>query len=171
MKNLSKYLIPAALVVGACTAAAQAQFGTNADQEYGDQLWNSLMDADLVGENAIMARPYEGTSPHGQILVTLEQNLEVQGETGSVIVKRNYAGDGISRDAVSNSPQEYLNSITVMFQREGFDPENNDWFWAKYFPDGSYDTAPNGTSLVGRPTGCITCHQQEEDMVFLNDRY
>jgi hypothetical protein len=65
-----------------------------------------------------------------------------------------------------------------MFQREGYDSDNNDWFWAKYLPDGSFDSNPAGVPLTGRiakgmNSGCIACHTAApgDDMVFLNDRY
>jgi hypothetical protein len=172
MKKLIRILaLPAALILTVCTAVAQAPFGTEAHQQYGDRLWQQLEEAGLVGDGAMMARPYQGTAPHGEIIVTLEHELEVDGETGALLVKRNYMGDDATIQAVSNNPAQYLDSITVMFQRAGYDPENNDWFWAKYRPDGSYDTAPNDADLVGSPTGCVSCHSQEEDRVFLNDRY
>jgi hypothetical protein len=62
---------------------------------------------------------------------------------------------------VANHPNQYLGAITVMYQRkEGYDPENNNWFWAKYKPDGSLDKNPKGMALAGRvakgmPQGCI----------------
>lgn len=161
------------LSLSAGAANAQSGFGTSEDISYGNTLWNVLLEQKLVGEGAIMARPYEGTQPHGQMLVTLETEIEVNGQRGELLVKRNYAGDNITMEAVSNNPRAYLNSTTVMFRRDGYDPDNGNWFWAKYFPDGSYDTAPNGTPLVGRAAGCIACHSMAEgdDMVYLNDRY
>ncbi|MEX0903695.1 MAG: cytochrome P460 family protein [Pseudohongiellaceae bacterium] len=161
------------VLLGSLTVLAQAPFGGDADREFGDQLWNALEERALVGDDALMARPYEGTEPHGSILVTLDGDVEVGGESGTVIVKRNYGGQDASIDTVSDSPGDYLMAVTVMFQRQGFDPQNNDWFWAKYFPDGSYDTAPNGTALVGRAAGCISCHSEAagDDMVYLNNRY
>lgn len=162
--------IPAIMTAAACTFA-QAPFGTDEHRRYGDRLWDRLEERNLVGDGAMMAMPYEGTSPHGEVLVTLEHELELGGETGALLVKRNYGGNGATIESVGNNPQEYLASITVMYQRSGYDRENNDWFFAKYLPDGSYDSAPNGNALVGSPTGCVTCHSQEEDRVFLNDRY
>jgi hypothetical protein len=51
-----------------------------------------------------------------------------------------------------------------MFRREaGYDPDNNDWFWVKYTPDGGLHTNPKGMKLAGRvakgmPQGCLACH-------------
>lgn len=168
--------VPLTLVLAAGTwlsVAAQAPFGSEDEQSYGDALWAALEDKNFLGEDAIMAKPYTGTDPHGTILVTLVGEVEVNGDRGTVIVKHNYAGDDATVDSVATNPRDYLDSTTVMFERAGYSPENHDWFWAKYLPDGSYDTAPNGAALVGSPTGCVTCHQDApgDDMVFLNDGY
>ena len=51
-----------------------------------------------------------------------------------------------------------------MFQRaEGYDPENQNWYWAKYLADGSLDRNEQGMQLAGRVAkgadqGCIACH-------------
>ncbi|MEX0619462.1 MAG: cytochrome P460 family protein [Pseudohongiellaceae bacterium] len=158
---------------GVIGVAAQAPFGTTEHRAYGDALWESLREQKLVGDGAIMSMPYEGSDPHGMVLATLESEVEVNGDSGSVVVKRNYGGPQATIETVSNNPDEYLMATTVMFKREGFDPENQNWFWAKYMPDASYDTAPNGAALVGTPTGCVSCHAEAPggDMVFLNDRY
>lgn len=153
--------------------AQNMAFGTNNDIAFGNALWQALERSNLVGDNAIMARPYEGQQPHGMKLVTLEAEVTVNGERNEVIIKHNFGGEGATVEAVSNNPAQYLAATTVMFRRAGFDAEHGDWFWAKYLPDGSYDKAPNGTSLVGKAAGCIACHGTAPggDMVFLNDRY
>ncbi len=56
----------------------------------------------------------------------------------------------------------YLNenyeALTIMFQREeGYDPGNNDWFWAEYNPDGSI-LVYEGAHLSGRSPLCLGCH-------------
>lgn len=173
-KALSAVLLSLVLTgVGWVGVAAQSSFGTDEHQSYGDALWAALSEKNFVGEDAIMSKTYEGTNPHGTVLVTLVGNAEVNGDNGTVIVKRNYGGPGATMDSVSDNPEEYLMATTVMFQREGYAPENDDWFWAKYLPDGSYDTAPNGAALVGSPTGCVSCHSTApgDDMVFLNNGY
>lgn len=173
---ICKQIVTGVVLLLGFTAGLQGQepgFGEEEHRAFGDALWEKLDEQNLVGEGAIMSMPYEGSQPHGSVLVTLESEVTVDGVDGAVIVKRNYAGEGASVDSVMNNPADYLGAITVMFQREGFDADNNDWFWAKYFPDGSYDQAPNGKDLVGAAPGCISCHSEEVtgDMVFLNDRY
>lgn len=165
--------LPLLFLLSNMALSQPAPFGTQNDIAFGDTLWDALVTARLAGNDSIMARPYEGTQPHGNKLVTLESDITVNGITAEVIIKHNYGGDGSTIDAVSNNPQEFLMATTVMFRRPGFDANNHDWFWAKYLPDGSYDKAPNGNALVGKGPGCIACHSAAPggDMVYLNDRY
>jgi hypothetical protein len=163
------------------TAGAQEQdnlaFGGPEDAAYADALWQSLVDAKLAGENAIQVRPYEGTEPHGFALATIYSDLGVNGRTGQVIVKRNYGPEGVSVEEVLSDPVEHLAAITVMFKREeGYDPDNQNWFWVKYLPDGSLDQNPMGVRLAGRVAkgadqGCIACHSGAPggDYEFLRD--
>lgn len=169
------FLLPACLVTfTSFVACAQTMpFGSVAEQDYGTNLWRVLETAKLVGEDKIMAWPYEGNPPHGDKLVTLESRITVNGQTGPVLVKHNYGPD-VSLEEVSNNPAGSLVATTVMFKRQGYDSDNRDWFFAKYLPDASYDVAPDGsTPLVGSPTGCVTCHSNApgSDMVFLNNKY
>ncbi len=56
-------------------------------------------------------------------------------------------------------------SLTAMYKREaGYDPEDGDWFWAKYNPDDTVQKNPAGVALAGRvakgaPHGCIACQR------------
>lgn len=168
------------LLTGSMAVMSHAEpFATDEDRAFGEKLWSSLVRAKLAGDNKIMSTPYEGQHPHGAILDTMESVIRIDGEQGPVIVKNNYGGEGVSRSAVANDPSEYLVSVTVMFQRDDYDEDNNNWFWAKYLPDGSFDTNPNDTPLVGRvvkgnkEAGCIACHTGApgNDLVFINDRY
>ncbi len=92
---------------------------------------------------------YPGKPPHGAFLTTYVSDdafssLEAKEGSlpdGSIIVKENYM------------PDKTLAALTVMYKEAGYDPQNNDWFWAKY--------APNGTvQAEGKIAGCITCHIQ-----------
>lgn len=154
-------------------------FGGPADVAFAERLWESLKDLRLVGPRAIIAQPYEGSEPHGTILMTLDTELEVDGREGTVIVKKNYGGENISIESVATNPNLFLGAITVMFRREpGYDTQTQNWFWAKYSPDGSLQTNPAGAALAGRISrnpedGCIACHQfaPGDDFVFLHDRF
>ena len=166
--------------LGLWTWAVQAQdkpFGDAASVKYSQELWAALDKAKLVGANAMASEPYEGQEPHGAILETIEMNITVGGHTGAAWVKRNYGPGGISVQQVSSDPAKHLKAVTVMYKREaGYDPDNKDWFWAKYKPDGSLDKNPKGMQLAGRVAkgmdmGCIACHSAADggDYLFRND--
>lgn len=159
-------------------AETQPPFSGPANVEYAGVLWQTLVDEHLAGPEAIQATPYEGQEPHGAILVTVERPLTLGEHTGQVIVKRNHLGEGVSKEAVANDPARFLDSVTVMYQREaGYDPDHKNWFWAKYKPDGSLATNPKGMALAGRVAkgadqGCIACHAAAPggDYVYNHDR-
>ncbi|MDP2645760.1 MAG: cytochrome P460 family protein [Desulfobacterales bacterium] len=179
---MKKRLIMALLMAGFLLTGATvyaAPFGNPDDVAYAETLWNVLVKFKLAGRGMINSVPYTGQDPHGAILESLDRNITVNGHTGAVIVKRNYGGKDVSKAAVANNPAKYLMAVTVMFKRErGYDPENKDWFWAKFKPDGSLDANPKGMKLAGRvakgmPQGCIACHKaaQGGDYVFGHDRF
>lgn len=58
---------------------------------------------------------------------------------GSILVKENY-----------NSQGEFT-AITVMAKIEKYDPDNGDWFWAHFNPDGT-------VNMEGNVKGCLECH-------------
>jgi hypothetical protein len=90
---------------------------------------------------------YEGTEPHGMLLTTYVNQLARQAlengtlplPEGAVVVKENYMPDGT------------FDASTVMVKRQGYAPEHNDWFWAKY------DAAGNA-EVAGRADMCQACH-------------
>ena len=162
----------AALALSTGGAMAQAMFGGDEDQAYAAKLWAVMVDARLAGDNMVMAFPYEGVAPHGMMLETFYTSASVDGHTGTLIVKRNYGPEGVEVDQVLGDPAKHLGAYTVMFQREdGYDPDNANWFWVKYLPDGSLDKNPAGMALAGMvgknaEAGCIACHQGDDDYVF-----
>ncbi len=159
------------------TTVSAAPFGGTEDITYSQNLWSAMVNAGYVGPNSIMSQPYTGTPPHGKILDTFDGTVTVNGTTGAVIVKRNYGGPDVSIENVANEPAKYLKAITVMFKRRGFDPEDKDWFWVKYKPDGSLHENEKGMKLAGKiakgmPKGCIACHKAAPggDFMFNYDR-
>jgi hypothetical protein len=78
---------------------------------------------------------------------------------------------------VQENPADYLMAVTPMVQREqGYDADNNDWYWVKYGPDGSIamndmEVAMAGRVAKGMPMGCIACHANAGggDYLFAND--
>lgn len=165
------------LSVGGASVAQNAPFGTDTDAEYAALLWEAMVAVKLAGEGSIMSLPYEGTDPHGMLLETFYTEATIDGHTGSLVVKRNYGPVGVEVEAVQMEPEKYLGAYTVMFRREaGYDVDNQNWFWAKYLPDGSLDKNPKGMRLAGRvakgaDAGCIACHTGAggDDFLFTTD--
>ncbi len=166
-------------------AVQAAPFGGNDDVSYATSLWNALERSKLVGADAIQTVPYAGQAPHGSVLQTLESTITVHnnqagphGDTGIVIVKRNFGGENVTKETVANNPDQDLMAITVMFKRNGYDADTQDWFWAKFKPNGMLHVNPKNMKLAGRVAkgmdkGCIACHKaaQGGDYVFNHDRY
>jgi len=174
MKKMNMvYLGILLLAIGTVNAAP---FGGEADVKYAKDLWTSMVNASYAGQDAIKSRPYTGQHPHGAILDTIEGPINIGGKLHRIIIKRNYGGPGVSMDTVANDPEKYLKAVTVMLKRPGYDPDDKDWFWVKYLPDGSLDKNPAGMKLAGmvakgKPKGCIACHTAAPggDMVFTSD--
>ena len=149
----------------------QVPFGSVNDLALADSLWTIIADKhsgyltwNSWGEAEV--EMYEGESPHGAFLKTYVSSnasrTPDQIPHGSIIVKENYMAD------------RTLGPLTIMWRLHGYDPDNFDWFWAKYLPDGALDKNPKGIKLAGRvakgmDVGCISCHDQtDQDLVFTN---
>lgn len=177
MKQRSKLFAAVAvgaLTVGglyATTAIGQAEFGTADDVEYAAALWQALDDASLVGDRLIHGTFYQGVEPHGFVLETFFSSITLDGVTAPVVVKRNYGPEGVTAEEVTNNPGDHLMAVTVMYQRPGFAPDTNDWFWASYMADGNLLLADE-TPLAGNVGTCIGCHGNApgDDWLFLTDR-
>ncbi len=182
-----KYLVLASLVLAFAVAAcgpseeavkqdlpkmkkpatmAEPAFGGPEDAAYAEKLWRQM---EKLGFNSTHGVLQPGESPHGDVIEIIEGMIG----SSKVIVKRNYAGEGVSVEAVEADRAMYLAAITVMAKREtGYDTDNLDWFWVKYDPDGAISANPQGRSLAGRvakgmDTGCIACHQGAADSEML----
>ncbi len=164
-----------ALLTSPVIAQGMAPFGTEHDVGYAGLVWKAMEAANLVGDHAIKSRPYDGTPPHGKMLETFYTTATVDGHTGTLIVKRNYGPEGVDAEQIMMDPGKHLGAITVMFQREaGYDEDNQNWFWAKFLPDGSLDKNAKGMQLAGRVAkgadkGCIACHSTQDDYIFTTD--
>jgi hypothetical protein len=185
MKKFARRLAGAAAVASFATVALMiplqstnaqnAPFGGPDDIAYAQSLWQELEAAKLAGEGSMHSNFYEGSEPHGFVLELFDTDATVNGHNGRLVVKRNYGPD-IEVDVASNNPEKHLAAITIMFRREaGYDEDNQNWFWAKYLPDGSLDKNPKGMQLAGRvakgaDVGCIACHSAADDYLFVTDR-
>lgn len=129
------------------------------DMRRGTQLYTAITEKDDYKKWLLWpgkGKLYPGTEPHGSLLTiyvtadvrrTIEKNRGMMMDN-SIIVKENY-----------NSDKELM-ALTVMQKIKGYDAEHNDWFWAKYSPDGTVEAA-------GKVETCINCHEQSESVDYL----
>jgi hypothetical protein len=159
--------------------------GSKADIAYADKVWRVMEAERMVGANAAKQEPFfGGAKPHGMVLELVYRNVKVNNHDGFIVVKKNYDGDGVSVESVTLNRSRYLSSITIMYQREsGYDEDNQNWFWAKYKPDGRLFQKPGEgkiTQLAGRiwkgktkdqNKACIYCHSSAGggDYIFYPD--
>jgi hypothetical protein len=148
-------------------------FGTDEDVIYAEKIWRVMEDDRLVGDKGRELEPFfGGAKPHGMILELVYRSIEVNSHDGLIVVKKNYDGIGVTVESVKGNRSKYLSSITIMFQREsGYDNDNQNWFWAKYNPDGSLFSKKFDARVVqmaGRiwkgetfeqNRGCLYCHR------------
>lgn len=172
--TFAKTLAATLCLTASPTLAQDAPFGTDSDAAYADLLWQVMTEMKLAGDGMLRSFPYEGVEPHGMMLETFYTTATIDGHKGDLIVKRNFGPEGVSAAEVLADPGKHLGAVTVMFRREeGFDADNQDWFWVKYLPDGSLDKNPAGMRLAGRvakgaDAGCIACHSGTENYLFTN---
>jgi hypothetical protein len=149
---LKKTILTVALVAISSATFAQT------DKEIASELFEQLK------QRSFMEAPqnlYIGGPPHGAIRAVVEGEID----GNNTIVKFNYGGPNISAKEVAKDPDKWLKAITVMKRIPGYNPENKDWFFAKY--------KPNGDQLkVGKVEGCIKCHQSASgnDYVFKHNK-
>lgn len=104
----------------------------------------------------------ESAAPHGP-MARVFINAQVTGALtnftgllpdGSIIVKEN----------IGESSTGKADALTIMWKVQGFDPDNNDWFWANVTPEG----AVNAEGMI---EGCVNCHARvrANDFVFLHE--
>jgi hypothetical protein len=102
---------------------------------------------------------YQGTEPHGVLLTTYVNPPAEEGirqgakemPYGSIIVKENY------------TQEKNLETVTVMYKKEGFTPHHGDWFWLKYGPQREIQEE-------GLVSGCMSCHAKATDSDWLFTR-
>ncbi|HUF13913.1 MAG TPA: cytochrome P460 family protein [Longimicrobiales bacterium] len=96
------------------------------------------------------SRLYAGTEPHGMLLTTYVNEIAHEALTrgavadlpaGSILVKENYM------------PDSTLAAATVMYRVDGYNPDHEDWLFAKYDAQGTAEA-------FGRAPMCQACHQQ-----------
>ncbi len=154
-------------------------FGQEEDVAFAKKLWTAM---DGYPEWPIKSKVYPGQTPHGAFIRMFYNMVSVDGKPYHTIIKENFMGkdaDGneLNPEIISKSTKKYLGTLTIMVQREtGYDPDNNNWFWVKYNPDGTIAKNPMDILLAGRvakgmDAGCIACHTgaKDNDYLFVND--
>ncbi len=100
--------------------------------------------------------------PHGPM-----SQVFISGEVESALTSFNGAlpdGSIIVKENVGTSPDVTEAALTVMWKVQGFDPANNDWFWANMTPEGQI-------VAEGKVQACAACPggARENDYVFVHD--
>jgi Cytochrome P460 len=144
-----------------------ARASSQPSRTFEERFWTWLKDAQyknwapMPGKNGDF---YPGNSPHGKF-VKLYMNRTACSDPknfphGSILIKENYGPD-----------KKTLMAVTVMFRTKGYDPKNNDWYWAKYDTDGRVSKM-KGMPIAGRVMMCAKCHSGADgkDYVFANDK-
>lgn len=98
-----------------------------------------------------------GRAPHGplhKVFVNAQalNSSKPPLQYGAIAVKENYSKD------------KELKAITIMYKIEDYNPNDGDWFWAKYSTEGKADK-------FGKPKGCIGCHgtRAKNDFVLVHE--
>ncbi len=169
IKRTAIIIISINILLAGCASSGDMKMkppmGSAQDVSDANAVWGALESAKLAGDKAKKAKPYTGQHPHGAVLELLHKTVTVNGHKGLAIIKRNYGGKGITNAKVRKNRAKYLKAITVMFKREkGYDSDNQDWFWAKYKPNGELHVEDMedgmkvklaGRIAKGMPSGCI----------------
>ena len=137
-------------VISACGSP-----GTPEDQTSAGTLWDAMNGYEQWDQFAGHEGMQPGKSPHGKFVRTFVKAADASAPGyGSIIVKENYSSEDPSS----------LGGLTVMQRIEGYDAENEDWFWARYTPKGKLTHS-------GKVSSCADCHFDAggDDYVFLND--
>jgi hypothetical protein len=155
--------LPILLVVAGCPAVPGAGDALE-DSPTGAKLFTRIMQDDPYQDWAQFP-DYEGTLPsalpHGPM-----SRVFINGEVESALTNFDGAlpdGSIIVKENVGTSPDVTETALTVMWKVQGFDPENNDWFWANMSLEGQI-------MAEGRVQSCAACHggARGNDFVFVH---
>lgn len=96
----------------------------------------------------------DSDAPHGDFATIRFSGPNAESPvSGDILVKELWVEE-------ENQPQ----ALTVMLKLDGFDPDNSNWFYAKYQLDGTLATTPTGMPLAGAMepapgAACRGCHR------------
>ncbi|WP_340819177.1 cytochrome P460 family protein [Methanolobus sp. WCC4] len=167
IKKLMFLVLMCVIAISGCTDAV-----TDEETTAGDTVAEDAIDASALftmlteddnykdwniwpGKEAMM----DGNGVHGDyVSIYVSDNALSAAEVGGEIMPYEtfVVKEGFNSD-------EELTGVYLMYKAEGFDQENNDWFWAAYSPDGTVRSE-------GQLKGCIGCHEgnAEADYIFVN---
>ena len=124
-------------------------------------LWNFLQEIDYQTEWDLWpgtTERFAGQEPHGALHTVYANDNALQAVSdkagrlpnGAIVVKDNFTPEGI------------YDVATIMYKVDGFDSENNDWFWAMVDAEGE-------VRREGKVEGCNACHgtQAENDYIWI----
>ena len=140
------------------TIASCKSLGTEEDQAQAGSLWDRIQGYDSWSYFDGHEGFEKSKGVHGPIVRVFLNDLgaadQANPPSGTIVVKENLR----KRDA------DTLISLTVMERIEGYDPENADWFYARYTPEGELTHS-------GKVASCIDCHFDggDDDYLFYND--
>lgn len=122
--------------------------GSPSDEELAADLWTAIDGYDSWAQ----ADAWTGVQPHagshgGASHVQMWFNDVADGAYGDTI-----PDGGISVKETYDSADGAALKIFVMEKIDGYDDANGDWFYARYSPDGTVDTAGADAS------SCAACH-------------
>lgn len=153
------------LAAGGCTSTAMPPGSSGSSSPTGRQLatlitetdpyqqWSEFPDRQGTLPSVLPHGPMSRVFINAAVESALATDFTGQLPDGSIIVKEN----------VGTSPEVTEAALTVMWKVQGFDPPNNDWFWANVTPDGQI-------AAEGKVQACAACHGgvRENDFVFVH---
>ena len=92
----------------------QQWFGGPEDVSFAEDLWQAMVEAKVVGVDAVKNEPYIGLHPHGAILETSIDTLTVNGVANALIAKRSYRGINVSVESVESDRAAFLEDLSLI---------------------------------------------------------
>lgn len=153
MKNFKSFMILFVVLI-VCTVMVFAKKGLESltqKQITAESLWTRITKEDDYKKYSFWPDHkgmQPGRAPHGPfhkifindvILSSIPMTNKIVPE-GGMIVKEGYDAD------------QELSRISVMVKVKDYDSNDNNWFWAQYYPDGKVESS-------GKTPVCIACHK------------
>ena len=134
------------------------------DQERANEIWDEMNGYKSWGQISDFSGIQSSNSVHGSyVQVWINEIAESflsdstssgQLPNGSLIVKEGY----------SDSNGSDISKITIMKKIEGYDPNNNNWYWANFNPGGDLG------GKNGKEAFCYNCHASGQDYLLSTTR-